>query len=689
MTESAATRTLTEQAVSPTPEATQAWPRRLETIAYGGDYNPEQWDERTWREDVRLMREAGVNLVSLGIFSWALLEPAQGRYDFSWLDRVVDLLSENGVHIDLATPTAAPPAWLLRREPAVRPVNREGVRLAGGSRQTFCPSSPAYAAAAAGIADALGEHYQDHPGLEMWHVHNEFGAHMPACYCDTCAAGFRSWLERRYSSLQALNQAWGTAFWGQWYYAWDEIESPRLSTAVVNPTQQLDYHRFMSDTYLQCFIRERDALRRWTPDVPITTNFMASTCKTIDYWRWAREVDIVSNDHYLRGEEPDNHIGLALAADLTRSLAGGKPWLLMEHSTSAVNWQPRNIAKRPREMLRNSLAHVARGADGVMFFQWRASARGAEKFHSAMVPHGGARGRVWDEVVELGSRLGGLSALRGSQVQADVAILWDWESYWAIELEWRPSADLRHLDQIRAYYERLWRANVTADFAHPEADLSNYRMVVAPTVYLLTSAAADNLRGFVADGGCLVTTYFSGIVDQDDAVHDGGYPGALRDLLGLRVEEFLPLRHAETVRLDGGGTGRVWAEAIETDTADVVQRYTDGPNPGGPAVTRNEFGRGPAWYVSTQLDGEHLDEIIDAALRDAGIAPRRLGDVEVIRRTRADGECFATVINHGESAVAVPVTGTDVLTGDSHLDGAVITGEEVLVLREHLPPQKG
>jgi len=668
------------------------WPHKL-GIAYGGDYNPEQWPEEVWAEDVALMREAGVNLVSVGIFSWALLEPSEGAYEFGWLDRVLDLLHEGGIAVDLATPTAAPPAWLLRRYPEIRPRTREGQVLGPGARNGFCPSSPAYARAAARITEQLGKRYGSHPAVVLWHVHNEYGGHVPACYCEVSAAAFRDWLRERYSGdLTALNQAWGTAFWGQRYGEWEEIEPPRLAPTAVNPAQQLDFARFSSDAYLECFRRERDLLRALTPQIPVTTNFMASTCKNIDYWRWASEVDVVANDHYLKAELPDNHIDLAMAADLTRSLAGGAPWLLLEHSTSAVNWQPRNLAKRPGELRRNSLAHLARGADGLMFFQWRAARSGAEKFHSAMVPHGGTDHRIWREVVGLGADLAALREVRGSRVVPDVAMLWDWQSWWAQELEWRPSVDLSYQDAIYSWYERLWRAHLTVDFAHPQADLSAYPLVLVPSLYLMTDAAAANLRRYVAAGGTAVVSFFSGIVDEHDTVHPGGYPGVLRDLLGLRVAEFLPLRAGQSVTLEeptpdggtpeGGMTGDLWAEDLLPDRADPVWTYVDGPAAGGPAVTRHRFGDGTAWYVSTRLRGTALDRVLRRAYADAGVRPPAgvPDGLEVVRRVGGRGE-FLVAINHTGTDLSVPGHGTEQLTGATCAGELLVPAGAVRVLR--------
>jgi beta-galactosidase len=662
------------------------WPQRPAGIAYGGDYNPEQWPEEVWAEDVRLMREAGVNFVSVGIHSWVLLEPEEGRYEFGWLDRLLDLLHEADIAVDLATPTIAPPAWFIHRYPESRPVTREGHVLGGGARGTFCPNSPEYARAATGITEQLARRYGGHPALAMWHVHNEYGGTVAACYCERSAQAFRVWLQGRYGSLAALNEAWGTTFWGQRYGDWAQIEPPRIAPTAVNPAMRLDYMRFSSDALLDCYKAERDILHRLSPDVPVTTNFMATNCKEMDYWRWASEVDVVSNDHYLRAEQPDNHIELAMAADLTRSLAGGAPWLLMEHSTGAVNWQPRNIAKRPGEMRRNSLTHLARGADAVLFFQWRAALRGAEKFHSTMLPHAGTDTRMWRDVTALGADLGALAALRGTRVAADVAVVWDWQSWWALELEWRPSVDLAYRDRVEAYYAQLWRDHLTVDFVAPEAELSAYPVVVVPSLYLTTTAAADNLRSYVEGGGTVVVSYFSGIVDGDDAIHPGGHPGALRDLLGLRVEEWLPLRSGESVRLSSGHTADVWTEELTLRGASAVVDYVDGPAAGCPAVTRHELGAGSAWYVSTRLGADGLAYVLRRAYADAGVAvPDAVPDgVEVVRRVADDGS-YLVVVNHGTDPAVVPATGAELLTGADCTGTLDVPAGEVRVVRDLRP----
>ncbi|MFD5949057.1 beta-galactosidase [Streptomyces collinus] len=669
------------------PETT---PRGLTRLAFGGDYNPEQWPESVWQEDVRLMREAGVTMVSVGIFSWALLEPSPGRYDFGWLDRLLDLLHEHGIRVDLGTPTVVPPVWFYRAHPEALPVTAEGVRYEFGSRAAICHSNADYRSAAAVITTKLAERYGGHPALAMWHVHNEYGVPVSACYCASCAAHFRRWLATTYGTVDAVNEAWGTAFWGQRYAAFEDINPPRLTPAAVNPGQALDYKRFADATMRENFRMERDILHRLSPGVPVTTNFMTalSQCDSVDYWAWGREVDLVTNDHYLITDGRRTHVNLAMAADLTRSVAGGAPWLLLEHSTSGVNWQLRNPAKAPGQMARNSLAHVARGSEGALFFQWRQSRRGAEKFHSAMVPHGGTDTRVWREVVELGARMEVLSEIRGTRTEADVAVLWDWHSWWAQTLDWRPSVDHDARERADAFYEALYDRHLTVDFAHPEADLSRYPLVVVPALYLMTEAAGRNLKAYVEQGGTLVVSYFSGIVDQHDAVHEGSYPGPLRDVLGLTVEEFSPLLPGERVRVTGpDGTelsADVWTEFVVPRGAETVSAYADGPAAGLPAVTRHRLGEGTAWYVSTRLGADGLDALLGRAGEDAGLAPRTdlPRDVEVVRRTGASGT-YLFAVNHTGSDAKVPLetAGTELLTGDRAAGRLAVPAGAVRVVR--------
>ncbi|MEU5790728.1 beta-galactosidase [Micromonospora purpureochromogenes] len=652
-------------------------------IFYGADYNPEQWPEEVWAEDVALMRRAGVDLVSVGIFSWALLEPTPGRYEFGWLDRALDVLHDGGINVDLATATASPPPWLAHRHPETLPRTADGTVLWPGGRQAYCPSSPVFRERSLALVEAVAGRYAEHPAVVMWHISNELGCHNVHCYCDVSAEAFRRWLRERYGDLDTLNAAWGTTFWSQRYGDWAEINPPRSAPTFANPTQQLDFLRFSSDEQRAQLRAEREVLARLVRQ-PVTTNFMIGTgIKYLDYHSWASDVDVVSNDHYLTAADPLSHLGLALAADHTRGVAGGDPWLLMEHSTSAVNWQPRNVAKTPGQLRRNSLAHVARGADGVLFFQWRASRAGAEKFHSALVPHAGPDTKVFREVCRLGADLKALAEVRGSRVDAEVAILFDWEAWWGAELDSHPSADVTYADRLQALYGALWRAGVTTDVVHPSADLSGYKLVLVPTLYLVRDAEAEALRRYVDGGGTALVTYFSGIVDEHDHIRLGGYPGAFRDLLGVRTEEFFPLREGERVRLDDGATADVWTEWLHPEGAEVLASYVDGPLPGVAALTRHRVGRGTAWYVGTRLDEAATDRLVSRLLAEAGARPpvAAPAGVEVVRRRDGD-RSWLFVVNHTDAEVRLDVTGTELLGGARCTGELRVPAGEVAVVRE-------
>jgi beta-galactosidase len=641
------------------------WP--LPGVVLGCDYNPEQWPEEVWLEDVRLMREAGVGFVSLGIFSWALLQPKPDHFEFGWLDRILDLLHEHGVAVDLATATASPPPWLSRAHPEMLVVDHSGRQLWPGSRQNYCPSSPVYREHSLALVTAMAQRYAGHPALVMWHVANELGCHNLHCYCDVSAAAFRAWLRRRYQSLDALNHAWGTAFWSQHYADWEEILPPRLTTTWPNPGQTLDFARFSSDELLNQFTAERDVLRELSPGVPVTTNFMVMPHVTgMDYWQWAAEQDVISQDHYLDGKlDPclAQPAQLAFSGDLTRGLAGGGPWWLMEHSTSAVNWQPINLAKAPGQLLRNSLGHVARGADAVGYFQWRASAAGGEKYHSALVPHAGTDTKIWREVVELGAVLDRAAEVAGTRVEADAAVLFDWQAGWAWDQGAHPTSLFSYSDHPVAAHRALWRLGITADGTGPGQDLNRYRLVVVPTLYLIDDETARELTRFVQSGGHVLVTFCSGLVDENDHIRLGGYPGALRDLLGIVSEEFFPLAAGATVRLsEQDWTGSLWTEYTHLRGAQSVAEYLDGPVAGRPAITRHTYGAGVAWYAGTSLDDDALAALVARIAHEAGVQPPLAAPagVEVVRRS-ADGRSYLFVLNHTDSDVTVPVRGYDLV----------------------------
>jgi beta-galactosidase len=655
-------------------------------IVYGGDYNPEQWSEDIWQEDVKLMQTAGVNLVSLGIFAWAKMEPAAGRYDLAWLDQVMELLFAHGVRVNLATPTASPPAWLVRQHPEILPVTADGVTLWHGSRRHCCPHSQAYQQASAQLVTHLAEHVRANPALALWHIDNEYACHAPECFCDASVAAFRTWLRPRYNSLSKLNDAWGTTFWSQTYGDWEEIMAPRRTPAPVNPAQLLDWQRFCSDSWLACFEEQKAILRKTTPDIPITTNFMGFF-KALDYWKWAAHEDLVSNDNYPDTSDPEWMIRSGMVCDLMRSLGNGRPWFLMEQAPTHVNWRPRNATKRPGVMRLGSYQALARGANGVMFFQWRASTAGSEKFHSAMVPHVGTDSRVWREVKTLGAELPKLEALLPSRVRSDVAILFDWENWWALEQGNKPDNELKLLPQITALYAELFRRNITADFVHPEGDLARYRLLIAPNLYLVGERAAQNIKNFVSDGGTLLMTFFSGIVDSDDRVYLGGYPAPFRELLGLWVEEFACITEsANAVETNDGKRFSCdqWSDLIRLESADVLARYCHDYYAGSPAVMRHRFGKGVGYYVGTQLGAPGQAWLMDLVCHQVGVKPVLEVPPGVEVTCRSDGtHSWLLTLNHSEQTVQfkLPSPGVDLITNREVTSTLELGSREIAVIQ--------
>ena len=661
------------------------------TILYGADYNPEQWPEEVWLDDMRLMKLAHVNMASINIFSWASLEPKEGHYQFGQLDRIMDMLAQNGIMADLATATASPPTWMSRRYPEMLPVTWDGKRLSHGSRQHYCPNSIDFRRESAELVRRLAERYLGHPALKLWHVNNEYGCHVPACYCDRCAAAFRSWLQERYAFLDALNFAWSTDFWSQRYFDWEDILPPRISPAQNNPTQCLDYARFMSDSLLNCYLIEASILREITPEVPITTNLMVAF-KPADYFAWAPHMDIISIDNYPTNTTPAWEI--ALTHDLMRSLKGGQPFLVMEQSPSQVNWMPQNPHKRPGRMRLQSYQAVAHGADGVLFFQWRQSKAGAEKFHSAVVPHEGSEhGRIFQQVAQLGSELQKLSpVVVGSRISAQVGILMDWQNWWAVEYFPGPSDRLRYREQIKSYYHALHRLKVAVDIVSPESDLSQYRLVVAPLLYMLRPGVALNLEQFVQGGGIFLTTFFSGIVDANDHVGLGGYPAELHKLLGIHVEEFDPwteeMSNAVEIEeglLKGVYACELWGEVVHLEGAHALGVFTRDYYAQGPALTRHQFGQGQAYYLATQGSDDLLVGLMRQLCEEAGVAPVLQGPegVEVTRRVQDDGRVLYFLLNHTEKAewVSLPAGSfTSLLSGDEVEGRVEVTARDVVVL---------
>ena len=666
------------------------WPQPLAgqqaRIWYGGDYNPDQWPEEVWDDDVRLMKKAGVNLVSVGIFSWAKIETSEGVYDFDWLDRIINKLGEAGIAVDLASATASPPMWLTQAHPEVLWKDYRGDVCQPGARQHWRPTSPVFREYALKLCRAMAEHYKGNPYVVAWHVSNEYGCHNRFDYSEDAERAFRKWCEERYGTIDAVNDAWGTAFWAQRMNDFTEIVPPRFigDGNFMNPGKLLDFKRFSSDALKAFYVAERDALAEITPDLPLTTNFMVSAAGSVlDYDDWGREVDFVSNDHYFIPGEA--HLDeLAFSASLVDGIARKDPWFLMEHSTSAVNWREINYRKEPGQLVRDSLAHVAMGADAVCYFQWRQSKAGAEKFHSAMVPHAGEDSAVFRDVCELGADLNKLSdeGILGSRLaKSRVAVVFDYESEWATEHTATPTQHVHHVDEPLAWFRALADQGVTVDVVPVRGAWDGYEMVVLPSVYLLSEETTRRVRDYVVGGGRLVVTYYTGISDEKDHVWLGGYPGSIRDVVGVRVEEFMPMGDDFTgvpdrLELSNGAVAHDIVDVIGSvdESATVLATFKDNPwtgMDGVPAIVANTFGEGRSVYVGARLGRDgialSLPEILDSlGMAEAGGNDGRVLHVE---REGADGSRFVFSLNRTHETVRVPVEGKVVVSSFVDVDG--------------------
>ena len=666
------------------------WPQPLagqqERIWYGGDYNPDQWPEEVWDDDVRLMKKAGVNLVSVGIFSWAKIETSEGVYDFDWLDRIIDKLGEAGIAVDLASATASPPMWLTQAHPEVLWKDYRGDVCQPGARQHWRPTSPVFREYALKLCRAMAEHYKGNPYVVAWHVSNEYGCHNRFDYSEDAEHAFQQWCEERYGTIDAVNDAWGTAFWAQRMNDFSEIVPPRFigDGNFMNPGKLLDFKRFSSDALKAFYIAERDTLAEITPDLPLTTNFMVSASGSVlDYDDWGDEVDFVSNDHYFIPGEA--HLDeLAFSASLVDGIARKDPWFLMEHSTSAVNWREINYRKEPGQLVRDSLAHVAMGADAVCYFQWRQSKAGAEKFHSAMVPHAGEDSAVFRDVCELGADLNKLSdeGILGSRLaKSRVAVVFDYESEWATEHTATPTQHVHHVDEPLAWFRALADQGVTADVVPVRGAWDGYEMVVLPSVYLLSEETTRRVRDYVVGGGRLVVTYYTGISDEKDHVWLGGYPGSIRDVVGVRVEEFMPMGNDFTgvpdhLDLSNGAVAHDIADVIGSvdGTATVLATFKDNPwtgMDGVPAIVAHTFGEGRSVYVGARLGRDGIALSLPEILESLGMAEAGGNDGRVlhVEREGADGSRFVFSFNRTHETVRVPVEGEVVVSSFADVDG--------------------
>ncbi len=631
----------------------------LPNIYFGGDYTPEHFPREVMEEDMRLMKKAGVNMATINVFSWGQLQPAEDVWEFAWLDEIMDTLAANGVVADLGTATASTPAWMAKRYPEILPVDESGIRFNHGSRQTFNPNSPKYRELSAKLVRKLAERYKGHPALAMWHVNNELSQMVNYDFSEITIRKFREWCKARFGTCEKLNRTWGMHFWGNNIYEWDELMPPMKTAHQVNTSLLLEWKRFTNECYMEVARAETDILREITPDTPITTNFLYEF-GMLDYHAWADMVDFISVSSF-----PDpkvtNHPGeAALSHDMMRGLKD-QPFVLLEQAPSQVNWRLANVNKKPGVMRLWSHQGMAHGSDSFLFFQWRASVHGSEKFHSAMVPHIGENSRVFREMTTFGNELPNLKEIVGSDVQADVAIVLDYNNWWTVEFTPGPTALLSYLDNVKAYHHALFEQNITTDVIPYDRDLGKYKVVIAPLLYMVKPGFRESVETFVSEGGTFITTFFSGVVNEYDEVFQGGYPGPLSDVLGLKVEEFEAMKpYVKNSLVTGDGTyeASLWCDVLQLGSAEPLAEFGDDYFKGRAAVTVNGFGKGKAYYVATLPENSFLRKFLKGICSDQDVDPVLDAPENVEAVIRSDGDSdYLFIMNHNYEAVEVTLPG--------------------------------
>ncbi|HEY0868512.1 MAG TPA: beta-galactosidase [Fimbriimonas sp.] len=600
-------------------------------ILHGGDYNPDQWLDypEVLDEDFRLMKLAGCNTFSLGIFAWSSYEAEEGKYTFEWLDAIMDRMARDGHKVILATPSGAKPNWMAHKYPEIRRVNEQGLREFQGHRHNHCWSSPVYRRKVTAINTQLAERYRDHPALGMWHISNEYSGH---CYCDLCLASWHRWLEDRYGSLDALNHAWWTGFWSHRFTAWSEVDPRDTSMDGLS----LDWMRFLTWQVKSFFLHEIEPLRATTPDVPCTANFMG-TFGGLNYAELATAMDLVADDQYPAYDTSNPDLARSAAAvsfkhDLYRCFKPDRPWMLMESCPDATNWREPRRLKRPGLHEAEMLQSIGHGAEGTLYFQWRKGRGGCEKFHGAVVDHiGNENNFVFRRVADYAKILDKLKPVLGTDVHAEVAFLYDWEVRWAWEVcAGTPSGNGAYDKTMHDHYLPFWEAGIPVDVFDSSRDFSSYKVVVAPLLFMLKPGVAERLRSFVEKGGTLVATYFTGIVDPTNLCFMGGWPGeGLKEVFGVWCEDH-DVQNSGTVRslnavsgnslgIEGDLTALEISALAHEEGAEAVARYADDFYAGTPALTVHTFGQGKAIYLGAKFDVDSLRKIHGSVASQAGV----------------------------------------------------------------------
>ncbi len=608
---------------------------KLTKMLHGADYNPEQWLDypEVFEEDLRLMKLANVNVMSIGMFSWAKLEPEEGVFDFSWMDHVIDRLHENGVAVFLSTPSGARPTWMSEKYPEVLRVSANRVRNLHGMRHNHCYTSPIYREKISIINRQLAERYADHPGIVGWHISNEYGGD---CHCDHCQKAFRKWVKNKYQTLDKLNHAWWTTFWSHTYTSWSQVESPAPHGETMVHGQNLDWKRFVTDQTIDFYLHELQPLKEKNPDIPATANFMV-LYDGLNYDKFAQVVDFISWDSYPTWHEAEDERRIAaftaMNHDWFRSMKNGQPFYLMESTPSATNWQDMSKLKKPGMHLLSSIQAVAHGSNSVQYFQWRKSRGSSEKFHGAVVDHyGGEKTRVFKDVAEVGRVLAELNELITASVKPEVAIIFDTENRWAVNDAQGPRNIGIHYERtVLEHYQAFWEQGIPVDVISMERDLSHYKLVIAPMVYMTSEDFGKRVESFVEAGGTFVTTYWSGIVNETDLTYLTGFPGPLRHVLGIWSEEIDGLYDHETnyiqfdqnnhLGLAGKYEVRDLCELIHLEGAEALAYYGKDFYQGRPALTVNQFGKGKAYYMAARQKLAFHRDFYKKILAETGIEP--------------------------------------------------------------------
>ncbi len=670
-----------------------AYGKNVKEIYYGGDYNPEQWPEEVWAEDMRLFKKAHINLVTLNVFSWAALQPDEETYSFDKLDKIMEMVKENGLKVCMATSTGAHPAWMAKRHPDILRTEFNGMKRKFGGRHNSCPNSPTYRKYAPRLAKELAKRYKDYDNIVAWHVSNEYGGE---CYCENCEKAFHKWLKNKYGTVEEMNRSFNTSFWGHTFYDWDEVPVPNLLSEHFDVDRtmfqgiSLDYRRFNSDSIMECYKLEYEEIQKEMPGVPITTNLMGFY-KPLDYQKWAEEMDFISWDSY--PQPTDSPAVVALNHDLMRGIKGQQSFVLMEQTPSVTNWHPYNRLKRPGEMALLSYQAAAHGADAIQFFQLRRSIGACEKYHGAVIDHAGSEeARVYREVAKLGEELHRLGdAFLEGRTPAETAIVFDWDNWWAVEYSAGPSIRMKYLDAVRDYYSAAFEQNVPVDIISVKDDLSPYKVVIAPLLYMTKAGDAEKITAYVEQGGTFITTYFSGIVDEHDLVI-GAYPGKLRKVLGIWVEEQDALPEGEQNHFVYEGVtypAEILCDMLHTEGAESLSRYEQDFYRGMPALTKNCFGKGTAYYVATRSNPAFYEKFLKDVFSASGVGAimETPGGVETSARDNERGRTLF-LLNHNADRAKVTLEKDceDLLSGNRYGAGETleIEGRGVFVLHEQV-----